>query len=90
MGTVSHRGLSFSELGVLMSTPSSEKDSLLRLPVPMKIAPKFLQKEVFFVTPFTRGRTPYCSDFGIGYASTVDTHTDIGLLDDLFNKDKKL
>ena len=39
---------------------------------------------------YTRGWTPYCSDFGIGYASTVDTHTDIGLLDDLFNKDKKL
>ena len=52
MGMGSHLGLSFSELGVLMSTPSSEKDSLLRLPVPMKIAPKFLQKEFFFVTPF--------------------------------------
>ena len=52
MGTGSHLGLSFSELGVLMSTPSSEKDSLLRLPVPVKIAPKFLKKEVFIVTPF--------------------------------------
>ena len=53
MGTGSHLGLSFSELGVLMSTPSSEKDSLLRLAVPVKIAPKFLKKEVFIVTPFT-------------------------------------
>ena len=62
MGTGSHLGLSFSELGVLMSTPSSEKDSLLRLPVPMKIAPKYLQKEVFFVTPFI---IPYsCSVLG--------------------------
>ena len=52
MGTGSHLGLSFSELGVLMSTPSSEKDTLLRLPVPVKIAPKFLKKEVFIVTPF--------------------------------------
>ena len=48
MGMVSHRGLSFSELGVLMSTPSSEKDSLLRLPVPVKIAPKFLKKRGFY------------------------------------------
>ena len=52
MGTGSHLGLSFSELGVLMSTPSSEKDSLLRLPVPVKIAPNFLKREGFFVTPF--------------------------------------
>ena len=29
MGMGSHLGLSFSELGVLMSTPSSKKDSLL-------------------------------------------------------------
>ena len=49
MGTGSHLGLSFSEVGVLMSTLSSEKDSLLRLPVPVKIAPK---KGGFFVTPF--------------------------------------
>ena len=39
MGTGSHLGLSFSGLDVLMSTPSSEKDSPLRLPVSVKIAP---------------------------------------------------
>ena len=51
-GTGSHRGLKVSELGVLMSTPSSEKDSPLWLPVPIETAPQFLKKEVFFVTPF--------------------------------------
>ena len=45
-------GLSFSEFGVLMSTPSSEKDSPKRLPVPMETAPQFFKKEVFYVTPF--------------------------------------
>ena len=62
MGTGSHLGLSFSGLDVLMSTPSSEKDSPLWLPVPVKIAPQFLKKEVFIVTPFILGMDMEKSD----------------------------
>ena len=48
LGTVSPRRLSFSELDLLISGPSSEKDSLLGPKVPMQIAPPILKNEVFF------------------------------------------
>ena len=49
MGTGSHLGLSFSELGVLMSTPSSEKDSLLGPLVLVQMEPHNLKKDVFLI-----------------------------------------
>ena len=49
MGTVSPRRLSFSELDVLISRPSSEKDSLLGPMVPVQIAPPILKNEGVFL-----------------------------------------
>ena len=50
--TVGLKRLSFSGLGVLMRTPSPEKDSLLRPTVHEKIVDQILKKEGFFAPPF--------------------------------------
>ena len=47
-GTVCPTRLSFSQLGLLMSTPSPEKDSFLGPTVPMQIAPQILKNEGFY------------------------------------------
>ena len=52
--TVGLKRLSFSGLGVLMRTPSPEKDNLLRPTVPEKIVYQILKNEVFFAPPFSR------------------------------------
>ena len=51
MGTVCPRRLKLSEVGVLMSTPTSESFSLLGQTVPMQGAPQILKKEFFFTHP---------------------------------------
>ena len=49
--TVGLKRLSFSGLGVLMRTPSPEKDNLLRPTVPKKIVYQILKKEFFLPHP---------------------------------------
>ena len=49
---VGPKRVSFSGLGVLMSTPSPEKDTLFGPTVHEKIAYQILKMEGFFGTPF--------------------------------------
>ena len=51
MGMVCHKGLRFSQFGVVMSRPYSENLSPLWQPVSMKKVLKILKKEGFFSHP---------------------------------------
>ena len=53
--TVDPRRVSFSGLGVLISRPSPEKDSLLGPTVHEQLAHQILKVEVFFGSPFSKG-----------------------------------
>ena len=75
MGMGSHRGVPFSELSVLMSTPSSEKDSPLWLAGPVKIVPQFFN-------PIIPGvQKPYSARGGASEAPRVKSQHS-GLPDD--------